>query len=102
MLNNQLNFKEIGKNVTIYEPVTFINSEQILLKNNIVISEYSYLAAGLGLYIGNFIHISAHSIISGGGYCLLEDFVGLSAGVRLITGSEDIMGKGLTNPTIPS
>ena len=94
-------FNELGKNVTIYEPVTMINPSLIHLKSNIIISEFSYLAGGLGLFIGNFIHISSHTIISGGGYCVLEDFVGLSAGVRIITGSEELNGNGLTNPTIP-
>lgn len=102
MMNRKWNFMEIGENVLIYEPVTIIHPELISLKNNIIISEYSFLAGGLGLYIGKFIHISAHSCISGGGYCILEDFVGLSAGCRIITGTEDISGTGLTNPTIPS
>lgn len=95
-------FQEIGENVTIYSPVTLIQPEKMVLKNHILISEYAYLAAGLGLYIGNFIHISAQSIISGGGSCFLDDFVGLSAGVRIITGSDDLTGRGLTNPTIPA
>lgn len=94
-------FKEIGKNVVIYQPVTIIRPEVFTFKNNILVSEYSYLAGGSGIYIGNYIHISAHTVISGGGFCILEDFVGLSAGVRIITGSEDISGKALTNPTIP-
>tara|TARA_Y100000590_G_scaffold346710_1_gene397069 strand:- start:1197 stop:1787 length:591 start_codon:yes stop_codon:yes gene_type:complete len=98
---NKNEFKEFGKNITIYDPVTIIKPNVIQLKSNIIISEYSYLAGGLGLGVGNFVHISSQSIISGGGSCILEDFVGLSAGVRIITGSEDINGKGLTNPTIP-
>jgi acetyltransferase-like isoleucine patch superfamily enzyme len=94
-------FKEIGDNVVIYDPVTIIRPSEVVLKSNIIISEYSYLSGGSGLYIGNYIHISTQSTISGGGYCILEDFVGLSAGVRIITGSEEIDGKALTNPTIP-
>ncbi len=31
----------------------------------------------------------------------MGDFAGLGAGVRLITGSDDPQGPGLTNPTIP-
>jgi galactoside O-acetyltransferase len=42
------------------------------------------------------------SSISGGGQCFIDDFVGVGAGVRLITGTEEIDGEGLTNPTIPS
>lgn len=93
--------KKVGENVTIYDYVTIIKPENVFLNNNIIISEYCYLAAGKGLYIGNNIHISPFSSIVGGGFCILEDFVGLSAGVRLITGSEDISGGNLTNPTIP-
>jgi len=93
-------FKEIGENVTIYDPVTLIKPEKMVLRNNIIISEYAYIASGLGLHIGNFIHIATHSSISGGGVCILEDFVGICAGVRLITGSEDIMGKGIAVPTV--
>ena len=95
-------FKEIGRKVTIYEPVTIIKPEAVILKNNIIISEYCYLYAGLGLYIGNGIHISAFCSILGGGFCVIDDFVGICAGTRIITGSEDVMGRGLTGgPAIP-
>ena len=95
------NFKEIGKNIVIYEPVAIIQPENIILKSNIIISEFSFIASGLGLYIGNFIHLATHSCISGGGYCILEDFVGVCAGVKIITGSDDISGNGIPTPTIP-
>ena len=93
-------FREAGENITIYEPVTFIGTENMVLRSNIIISEYAYIAAGLGLHIGSFIHIAAHSSISGGGICILEDFVGICAGARLITGSEDVMGEGIASPTV--
>jgi galactoside O-acetyltransferase len=96
------NFNRMGSNIKIYDPVTFISTDLITLNNNIIISEFTFINAGLGLFIGNYIHISPFTSISGGGYCVMEDFVGLSAGVRLITGSDDYSGKALTNPTIPS
>ena len=94
-------FREVGENVVIYDPVTLIKPENMVLRNNILISEYAYVAAGLGLHIGNFIHIATHSSISGGGLCVLEDFVGICAGARIITGSEDITGKGIASPLVP-
>ena len=94
-------FKSIGDKVIIYDPVTFINPDLIILNNNIIISEFSFINAGQGLFIGNYIHISPFTSIMGGGYCILEDFVGLSSGVRLITGSDDYSGRALTNPTVP-
>jgi len=31
----------------------------------------------------------------------MGDFSGLSAGCRIVTGSDDFLGGGLTNPTVP-
>jgi len=93
-------FREAGGNITIYNPVTLITPEKMVLRNNILISEYAYIAGGLGLHIGNFVHIAAHSSISGGGVCILEDFVGVAAGARLITGSENVMGEGIPSPLL--
>lgn len=98
-MNHQ--FAEIGKNVTIYPYVIFVNEQNIHLKNNIILSEFAWIHGGIKTFIGNFIHISSYCSIVGGGVCILEDFSGLSAGVRVITGSELVKGEGLTNPTIP-
>lgn len=100
-LENKHGLGEVGSNVEIYEPVVFIKPEVIEIKSNVIISEFAYIAGGNGCYIGNYIHISTQCVVSGGGVFIAEDFVGLSAGVRIITGSEDLSGKGLTNPTAP-
>jgi acetyltransferase-like isoleucine patch superfamily enzyme len=100
-MDNEVKFAEKGSEITIYHPNIFVNSENIYLKNRIIISEFCTIHGGITTVIGNFVHISSFSSIAGGGVCLLEDFVGLSAGVRLITGSEMVNGEGLTNPTIP-
>lgn len=94
-------FKNIGKEVNIFLPVAIMKPEMIWLNNNIIISEFAYINGGLGLYIGNHVHIATHTSISGGGYCVMEDFSGISAGVRLITGSAMFNGEGLTSPTLP-
>lgn len=94
-------FAEKGGNVVIYPDVTIIRPDNIYLKSHIIISEYVWIIGGIKTIIGNFVHISNHSSISGGGVCIVEDFVGFSAGVRVITGSEIVDGSGLTNPTIP-
>lgn len=96
-----IQFAEKGSDVTLYPYIVFANPQNTHLKNKIVISQFCVLNGGLKTIIGNFIHISFYSSISGGGVCLLEDFVGLSAGVRIITGSEMVRGEGLTNPTVP-
>lgn len=94
-------FKHTGSEVKIFQPVAIMKPEMIWLGSHIIISEFAYINGGLGLYLGNHIHIAAHTSISGGGYCVMEDFTGISAGVRLITGSAMFNGEGLTSPTLP-
>ncbi len=96
-----LPFREIGEKVTIYDPVTIIRPDLVTLKSNIIISEFAYLAAGQGAYFGSHIHLATQTTISGGGLFVAEDFVGICSGVRIITGTEDVSGGGLTIPTIP-
>lgn len=66
------------------------------------IDEGVFIYAGDGVLIGEHVHFAFHSSISGGGTVQVGDFAGIGAGVRLISGSEDPMGPGLTNPTIPA
>lgn len=94
-------FKSIGKDISIFQPVAIMKPEMIWLASHIIISEFAYINGGLGLYVGNHVHIAAHTSISGGGYCVMEDFTGISAGVRLVTGSAMFHGEGLTSPTLP-
>ena len=56
---------------------------------------------GSKLLIGSFVHISSFTSIAGGGEFIIEDFAGLSGGVRIYTGNEDYNGGCLTNPTVP-
>jgi galactoside O-acetyltransferase len=95
-------FAERGKDVLIYPYVVWVKPETIHLKNEIIISEFVWILGGIKTLIGNFVHVSPYSSVVGGGVCILEDFVGLSAGARIITGSEMVEGEALTNPTIPS
>jgi acetyltransferase-like isoleucine patch superfamily enzyme len=95
------NFKSLGENVRIFEPVAIMKPEMISIANHVILSEFAYINGGAGLFIGNHVHIAAHSSISGGGFFVMEDFTGISAGVRIVTGSALFNGEGLTSPTLP-
>lgn len=96
------NFKEIGDDVEIFEPISLIDKSKFTIKNKVRLSEFSIISGGDGIYIGNFVHVANHVSIVGGGVCVLEDFVGICAGVRIITGSDDIVGKGIPSPMVPA
>lgn len=95
------NFKEIGSNVEIFEPISIIDEGKFTIKNKVRLSEFSIISGGEGVYIGNYVHIANHVSIAGGGIFIVEDFVGVCAGVRIITGSDDITGEGIPSPMVP-
>lgn len=95
-------FKEVGPKVQIYEPVTIVSPERVILKGHDMISEYVHIIGGISTTIGQFVHIAPCVSISGGGRTIIEDFVNIAAGSRMITGTDAIDGTGLIGPTVPS
>jgi galactoside O-acetyltransferase len=66
------------------------------------IDDFVFINAGFGSSIGKFVHISSFVSVIGGGQFIIEDFSSLSAGCRIITGSDDFKGPYLSNPTVPA
>ncbi|HCA27638.1 MAG TPA: acyltransferase [Betaproteobacteria bacterium] len=88
--------------IKIWPLAKIIAPETITWGERIMIDDFVFIGAQRKLIIGNYVHIATHSSITGGGECILADFCGLSSGVRIITGTDDFLGGGLTNPCIPS
>ena len=53
------------------------------------------------LRIGSYVHIGGLCYLSAGDGICLEDFSGLSQGVRIYSRTDDYSGEHLTNPTVP-
>lgn len=96
-----MKLKAHGRNVTICEPTVILRPEALSVLDHVLIGEFVFLACGLGTYIGNFVHIAPHVTVSGGGFCVIEDFVSVCAGVRIVTGSDRVHGEGLPGPMAP-
>lgn len=64
------------------------------------IDDFVFLFIGQKCHIGRNVHIASFCSIIGGGELIMEDFSGLSAGCRIITGSDDFTGPWMTNPTV--
>jgi galactoside O-acetyltransferase len=96
-------FKVIGENVQIAKNCTIVGIENITLGDNVRIDSYSsILAAGDGwVSIGSFVHIAAYCLLAAGDGIQMDDFSGLSQGVRIYSRTDDYSGRHLTNPTVP-
>jgi acetyltransferase-like isoleucine patch superfamily enzyme len=98
---NDLHWAKIGSDVTIWERAKIVYPDSISLGDSIIIDDFVFLMGGSKTEIGSFVHIASFTSITGGGEFIMEDFSGLSGGVRIYTGNEDYLGGCLTNPTVP-
>jgi acetyltransferase-like isoleucine patch superfamily enzyme len=65
------------------------------------IDDFTFVNAGKMCTIGRLVHIASFVSIAGGGEFAIDDFSGLGAGCRVITGTDDYLGPFMTNPTVP-
>lgn len=96
-------FKALGRNVQIAKNCTIIGLENIEIGDNVRIDGYcSIIVVGGGwLRLGSYIHIGGYCLLSAGDGIEMNDFSGLSQGVRIYSGTDDYSGEFLTNPTVP-
>jgi galactoside O-acetyltransferase len=97
----ELPLAKVGEDVTIWPLAKLVAPENISIGDSVIIDDFVFLMGGARTRIGSFVHIAAFSLVAGGGEFVMEDFSGLSGGVRVYTGDEDYSGGCLTGPTVP-
>lgn len=97
-------FRSVGTNVRVAKNMTIIGLSNISLGNNVRIDGYGTLIATGptgSISIGSFVHIGGWCYLSACDGIVMEDFSGLSQGVRIYSRTDDYTGEYLTNPTVP-
>lgn len=94
--------REIKVNFKIFDTAKIVNAKNLRIGDFSQIDDFVFINAGEETLLGRFVHIASFSSVIGGGRLVMEDFSGLSAGCRIITGSDDFSGAALTNPTVPT
>lgn len=97
-------FAALGRDVRISRNCTIIGLEHISIGDHVRIDGYCTLIASSAgrIELGSYIHIGSYCLLSGGAGIVMEDFTGLSQGVRIYSRSDDYSGEFLTNPTVPA
>jgi acetyltransferase-like isoleucine patch superfamily enzyme len=80
--------KRCGVGIHIYPLTRIIAPEMVEVDDYAKIDDFVFINGGNGVKIGRYVHIAAFTSIFGGGKCILEDYAGISEGVRIITGTE--------------
>lgn len=98
----QRDLKACGARVHIYPGAIIVGPEWVEIGNDVIVDSLAIIVASEAcpVYIGNFVHLAAHSSIAGGPVTM-HDFSGLSMGARLFGGTDDYGGGVPTNPTVP-
>lgn len=93
--------KKCGVGVHIYPLARILAPEVIEVGDYSKIDDFAFINGGNGLKIGRYVHIASFTSIFGGGTCILEDYVGISEGVRIITGTETCRGGKRMSAALP-
>ena len=97
---DRIGFKFIGSNVKISADSRFYNPEKISIGDNSRIDDFCVLSDNVT--IGKNVHITVHcSIAAPVAEVIISDFVGIAAGTRIFSSSDDYSGDALTNATVP-
>ena len=78
----------LGENVTIYELAKLAKPEVISIGEGTQIDDFCFMFGGEEITIGRYNHICSFVTVIGGGKLITEDYVGISAGCRIVTGTQ--------------
>ena len=87
--------------VKTFEYTKIVGIENITFGTNVLVDDFAFIYATSPMKIGNYVHIACFSSVIGGADLVLEDFVAISHGARILTGTDDFKGWGFGNSTVP-
>lgn len=96
-----LPFSSIGQDVFVYSYARIVGAEFIAVGDNVIIDDFVLISAKRPSRLGSFVHIASGATLAGSGEIVIDDFAGISSGVRLYSSNDDYLGGSLTGPTIP-
>ncbi len=97
----KMNFKKLGKNVKISDRAAIYTADQISIGDNSRIDDFCVVSGKID--IGRNVHLPPHCLIHGSiNGVVLEDFVTVAYGGKIIASTDDYTDGYLTNSTIPA
>jgi acetyltransferase-like isoleucine patch superfamily enzyme len=91
---------QCGTNCLVHKTSTIVNSEKLILGNNVRIDGFCVISCGVGISIGNYVHIASHVVLMGGAGIEIKDYASVAASSKVFSVSDDVMGRGLVGPCV--
>jgi acetyltransferase-like isoleucine patch superfamily enzyme len=86
--------------VRTFEYTKIIGIDKIEFGRPIIIDDFTLIYANARISLGNYVHVACFASITGGAELVVEDFVAISQGVRILTGTDDFKNWGFGNSTM--
>jgi galactoside O-acetyltransferase len=99
----ELGLRSVGDDVSIDRSVLFFEPQRVDIGSHVRIDAYCVITTSANGFvsIGSHVHISAGVYLFGGAGIDIGDFVGLSARTVVFSTNDDYSGATLTGPTVP-
>jgi len=101
MLTEIDKLKYCGKGVKIFPLAKIIKPEVVEIGDGSQIDDFILIYGGNGIKIGKLNHFASFISVIGGGELITEDYVGIAAGSRIITGTHHYGDGNRISPLIP-
>jgi galactoside O-acetyltransferase len=85
----------------IHETARIGGRENITFGDPVLIDDFTLIVARDPITIGNHVHVACFASITGGAEVTVGDFSAVSQGARVLTGTDDFVGWGFGNSTVP-
>lgn len=99
----EMGVAKVGRNVKVHEQSVLVGLENMEFGDNVRIDAFCVIVCADNgkLCVGNHVHIASQVLLSASHGFEINDFSGISHGVKVFTGSDDFSGHYLTGPTVP-
>ncbi|MCL4247142.1 MAG: acyltransferase [Anaerolineae bacterium] len=101
MYTDLTRLKHLGQGVKVYDLAKLVRPEVIEIGEGTQIDDFCFINGGEGIIIGCFNHICSFVTIIGGGRLITENYVGISAGCRIVTGTQHYGDGKRMVPVVP-
>jgi len=96
-----LGFASVGNAVYVSRFASFYGIGHLHLSDNVRIDDFSVISVGAESFIGSFVHVAPHVVISSSSGIKIGSYSTISSRCAIYGQSDDFSGEFLTNPTVP-
>jgi len=98
----KIGVKLLGSNINISKYARIYNPKNLTIHDNVRIDDFTILSGNGLINIGNYVHISSGVLMLSGTNIICSNYSNIASGVKLYGKTDDFSGNYMIGPCIPS